>query len=402
MARRYPALVDDSPVDRWAASGAMALTGLPDLPLGPPGGLVHGIERLSGPFAGLDSLALLGERAALMGLWRRGTTSCGGSCRLFPAAQGWVAVSLPRADDMEVVPAWLELEVAPESPPQTWSAVADALLTRDPDELVARAALLGLPVARVGEATGSPAVAPVRLGAGPAWHPADCLVVDLSALWAGPLCGDLLAGAGATVVKVESTRRPDGSRRGPRAFFDLLNGRKQSVALDFGSPEGVRQLRTLLERADIVIEASRPRALEQLGIGAADLVRAHGPQVWISITGYGRRGDSANRVAFGDDAAAAGGLVVWHEETPMFCADAIADPLTGLTAAGACLEALAVGGRWLLDVSMAGVCAGLAGPTLPVSPGLAMADPRARPPAQAAPELGADTKDVLASLALNP
>ena len=85
----------------------------------------------------------------------------------------------------------------------------------------------------------------------------------------------------------------------------------------------------------------------------------------------------------------------------MFCADAIADPLTGLTAAGACLEAMAAGGRWLLDVSMAGVCAGLAGPTLPVAPGLAAADPRARRPVQTAPEFGADTEAVLASLGLN-
>ena len=139
MARRYPAPVDDSPVDRWAASGAMTLTGLPDLPLGPPDGLVQGIDQLAGPFPGLDSLALLGERAALMGLWRRGTTSCGGSCRLLPAARGWVAVSLPRAADMEVVPAWLELDVAPETVPETWSAVADTLVRRDADEVVARA-----------------------------------------------------------------------------------------------------------------------------------------------------------------------------------------------------------------------------------------------------------------------
>ena len=400
MARRYPAPVDDSPVDRWAASGAMALTGLPDLPLGPPSGLVQGIDRLAGPFPGLDGLALLGERAALMGLWRRGTTSCGASCRLLPVASGWVAVSLPRAADMEAVPAWLETEVAPGTGPETWSAVADTVVRRDPDELVARAALLGLPVARVGEATGSPAVAPLSLGPGPARHPAGCLVVDLSALWAGPLCGDLLAGTGATVVKVESTGRPDGARRGPRPFFDLLNGRKQSVALDFGSQDGIRTLRTLLERADVVIEASRPRALEQLGIDAADIVRAGGPQVWIAITGYGRGDDAANRVAFGDDAAGAGGLVVWHEATPMFCADAIADPLTGLTAAGACIEAMTAGGRWLLDVSMAGVCAGLAGPTLAVAPGLAAAAPRARPPVRSAPEFGADTEDVLAGLGL--
>ena len=89
-----------------------------------------------------------------------------------------------------------------------------------------------------------------------------------------------------------------------------------------------------------------------------------------------------------------------HGETPLFCADAIADPLTGLTAAGACLEAMAAGGRWLLDVSMAGVCAGLAGPTLPAPPDLVAAEPRARRPVAAAPELGADTGAVLAGLGL--
>ena len=67
-------------------------------------------------------------------------------------------------------------------------------------------------------------------------------MIDLSALWAGPLCGDLLAGAGATVVKVESTQRPDGARRGAHAFYDLMNGRKRSVALDLHEPQGVRIL----------------------------------------------------------------------------------------------------------------------------------------------------------------
>jgi crotonobetainyl-CoA:carnitine CoA-transferase CaiB-like acyl-CoA transferase len=225
------------------------------------------------------------------------------------------------------------------------------------------------------------------------------IVVDLSALWAGPLCGDLLAGAGATVIKVESPARPDGARRGPPAFFDLLNGRKRSVALDFRHNEGVNGLRALIRRADVVIEASRPRALEQLGLYAADEVRGGGPQIWISITGYGRTDPSA-RVAFGDDAAAGGGLVVWHEGAPMFCADAVADPLTGLTAAHACLEALASGGRWLLDVSMAGVCGDLAGPTLPVPPDVTVAPPRARPVVRPASELGADTAQVLAELGL--
>ena len=57
-------------------------------------------------------------------------------------------------------------------------------------------------------------------------------MVELGSLWAAPLCGSLLAAAGADVVKVESIGRPDGARRGPPAFFDLLNGGKRSVALD--------------------------------------------------------------------------------------------------------------------------------------------------------------------------
>jgi crotonobetainyl-CoA:carnitine CoA-transferase CaiB-like acyl-CoA transferase len=119
--------------------------------------------------------------------------------------------------------------------------------------------------------------------------------------------------------------------------------------------------------------------------------------VWVSITGYGRASD---RVAFGDDAAAAGGLVVWHEGAPLFCADAVADPVTGLTAAAACLDALADGGRWMLDVSMGAVSAALSGPS-PAEPGpAAVADPRARDAVAAAPALGADTADVVAELGL--
>lgn len=388
---------------RWADSGAMALTGLPDHPMGPPAGLVEGIDRVARSFPGVDALALLGERAALMGLWRRGTTSCGGSCRLLQCGDGFMAVSLPRADDVETVPAWLELDVVPESVPAMWSAVASRLQHGDPDSLLKRAHLLGLPAALVGESVGQVGVVRSLLGkASPRPDLTGMVVVDLSALWAGPLCGDLLARAGATIVKVESTQRPDGARRGPAEFFDLLNGRKRSVALDFRSHDGVRILRGLLRHADVVIEASRPRALAQLGLDGPELIRTDGPQVWVSITGYGRAGEAANRVAFGDDAAAAGGLVMWRDGVPLFCADAIADPLTGLTAADACLRALSEGGRWFLDVSMSAVSSAFSGPTLPAPPELAAAPPRARPVETLASPFGADTARVLAEFEIDP
>ena len=62
-------------------------------------------------------------------------------------------------------------------------------------------------------------------------------------------------------------------------------------------------------------------------------------------------------VGFGDDAAVAAGLVAWDEAGPCFCADAAADPATGLLAALAVVDHLAAGGRWLLDVALARVAA---------------------------------------------
>ncbi len=405
MPRRYPALVSlppssISPGKRWATSGLLALTGTRAAPLGPPSALVPGIDKLAGRFASLDQidpLALLGERASFMELSRAGTTSCSGGCRLMAVLDGWVAVSLVRPEDAESMPAWLELPQVPPSDvsPALWSLVAEHVAQRQCDELIARAALLHLPVSALGMSPHRDGVIPIRLGEAPPRPPTNTVVIDLTSLWAGPLCGDLLAREGATVIKVESTARPDGTRRGPKGFFDLLNGGKRSVAFDFRNREDIDLLLKLITASDVVLEGSRPRALEQLGISAADLVAAGGPQVWVSITGYGRDEDNGLRVAFGDDAAVAGGLVSFHGNSPMFCGDAIADPLTGLTAASACLGALETGGRWLLDVAMAPVAATYASPTLPMPPHIIACTPRARVGVAAAPPLGSDTDRIV-------
>ena len=170
-----------------------------------------------------------------------------------------------------------------------------------------------------------------------------------------------------------------------------MNARKRSVALDLHTPAGARALQRLLDHADVVIEASRPRALAQLGIDPLQLV-ASGPRVWVSITGHGYRGEPALRTGFGDDAAVAGGLVVWDGPDPYFCCDAVADPISGLTAAAAVLSALAAGGRWHLDVAMSTVAADMAGPTLPVPADTIAEPPRAPAASHRAPVMGADTE----------
>ena len=200
-------------------------------------------------------------------------------------------------------------------------------------------------------------------------------------MWAGPLCARVLGLAGLRVVKVESTGRPDGARRGHAGFFDWLHGGHESVALDLGSEGGRAALRRLVAQADVVVEASRPRALAQLGIDAEAAVAARPGTTWVSITGYGRSGPGAGRVAFGDDAAVAGGLVAYDAEgLPVFCADAVADPITGLHAAAAALASVAAGGGHLIDVPMAGAVAAACANPAPPAAAVAAPGPGARPP----------------------
>jgi crotonobetainyl-CoA:carnitine CoA-transferase CaiB-like acyl-CoA transferase len=169
-------------------------------------------------------------------------------------------------------------------------------------------------------------------------------------LWAGPLCADLLERRGATVVKVEDPRRPDGGRGQP--LFELLNAGKRPEAIGVDSPALV----DLLRQADVVVTSARPRVFEQLDLQPARFL-GESPTVWVGVTAHGWDGPGRNRVGFGDDAAVAGGLVAWTDHGPAFVADAVADPLCGTLAAAAAVECLAAGGSWFVDVSLAGVAA---------------------------------------------
>jgi len=431
------------PALEWARSGAMALTGFGDgHPVLAPGplascarGAMMALARLAGDdlATDLDGPALLGEHAAIWGFSRRGTTSPSGSCRLVACTDGWIAVNLARPDDIALLPAWLEEDAEAIEPTDPWRGLSRSVRPRDSGALIERARLMGLPVAPVAPPPQCP----------PPWLRIDAcgtarphrdrsrpLVIDLSSLWAGPLCTQLLLACGARVIKVESTARPDGARFGPAAFFDLLNAGKQSAALDFGCPEGRRRLARLLAAADIVVESARPRALAQLGVDARALVASRPGASWLSITGYGRREPEAGWVAFGDDAAAASGLCAAMQGVPpdpgppLFCGDAIADPLTGMHAAVAALASWNSGGGHLLDVPLSATTGHALAfkaedpgstPAAPDAAVRAAGDgfevvaagrvqqvlpPRARTTKSRAPALGADTGAVLRELGI--
>lgn len=258
---------------------------------------------------------------------------------------------------------------------EAWLALESAARAVSAEALAASAQLLGVPAAALpstppgaSESGGAWPWAAVpwlttRIAApSPAARLAGAVVADLSSMWAGPLCAHLLGLAGAKVIKVESPSRPDGARSGDPRFYDWLHAGHHSAAIDFRTESGRAALAALLDVADVVIESSRPRALASLGL-APGMVRHRDGQVWLSITGYGS-GDPG-LVAFGDDAAVAGGLVGRGDDAPVFCADAIADPLTGVCGALAVASSIAAGGGHLIDLPMRATAATFAAAPVP-------------------------------------
>ena len=273
------------------------------------------------------------------------------------AADGVVAVSLARTSDSEAVPAWLELDSSVGAAltevgnhgladAEVWDAVAAGARGRPVAELVERAGWLGLAVGAVARPA-APAAPHTFIDAGPLASGRG-LVLDVSSLWAGPLCASLLGGFGLEVLKMEGPARPDGARYGSPAFYQRLNQGKHEEVVDLGSADGRSRLLALCQQAAVVVDGLRPRVWANWGIDRLEVAENCG-LVWTSITGHGD-----NRAGFGDDAAVSGGL--WLENPsgglPWFVADAAADPVAGLVACRAAGEAMAAGRAGLVEVAM--------------------------------------------------
>ena len=288
--------------------------------------------QLGGPKGGPSALSLVVERAPILGHRGWGAVSAGGSCRILTTADGQIAANLPRVEDQSSVAAWLDAPIEGAD----WASIERAVQQVTSSELLSRAKLLGMPISVVGE-TKVPLGFEYNIGKEIRLKQKP-RVVDLSSMWAGPLCSWYLMRCGAEVTKIESTLRPEKPRNRPDIFYQRLNQGKEIIPLDFSSSIDHELLRNIIRESDIIIEGSRPRALEHLGIDAKEEVERGA--IWCSITGYGRRWNP-HRVGFGDDAAAGANLLAEINGSLWFMGDAIADPITGATAATLVL------GHWL-------------------------------------------------------
>jgi crotonobetainyl-CoA:carnitine CoA-transferase CaiB-like acyl-CoA transferase len=203
-------------------------------------------------------------------------------------------------------------------------------------------------------ASGSAApVAPTRSRVGVGIF-AGLRILEFGSGAAGPLVTRPFVEQGATVVRVESARRPDFLRALPGAnpfgldgspMFVLLNAGKRSVRLDLTKPEGLALARRLVAWADVVTENFAPGVLARLGLDAEEARRARPELVWLSNCLFGQTGPQRHYPGFGGQGAAIAGfnaLTGWPDREALgpyaTITDSLAPRFGALLVAAALLE----------------------------------------------------------------
>lgn len=198
--------------------------------------------------------------------------------------------------------------------------------------------------------------APAKAAASPRRGPlAGVRVIDLAAVWAGPLCSQILADLGADVIKVEAGVRPDMLRFSTRhesatadpwdigGWFHQVNRNKRAITLDLRLERGREVLKDLVARADVVVENFSRRVMGNFGLPYEALSAINPRLVMISMPGFGDRGPYRDYVAFGEIIEAMAGLCSltgYRDGNPLRSAIAFGDPVSGLHGSFAVISAL--------------------------------------------------------------
>jgi len=207
-------------------------------------------------------------------------------------------------------------------------------------------------------------------------------VLDFSWVLAGPLATRLLADLGATVVRIESEKRPDVIRAaGPflageeggdaTALWHNTAAGKYSLELDITSAAGREVVFGLARWADLAYESFSAGALDRLGLGHQALREVNPRLVMVSTSLLGQTGPRARFAGFGNLAAALAGFVEitgWPDRPPAGPFTAYTDYVSPRFAAAAMLAAVdharRTGAGQYLDVSQAEAASHLLAPAL--------------------------------------
>ena len=175
-------------------------------------------------------------------------------------------------------------------------------------------------------------------------------VLDLSRVFAGPLCGMVLADFGAEVIKVEHPGRGDDTRdwgmrigKTETTYYNSMNRNKRSITVDLQTPEGVKIIHDLLPQCDVVIQNFKTGGAEKLGLGYAQLKAIKPDLIYCSVAGYDSSGPEAKRPGYDLVIQGESGLMALNGEAntpPLKFGVAVVDLMTGMYAAQAVLAAL--------------------------------------------------------------
>src|SRR6185503_5954856 len=174
-------------------------------------------------------------------------------------------------------------------------------------------------------------------------------VVDLSRVLAGPFCAQMLADMGADVIKIEAPEGDENRRwpplmpNGLSSNYASVNRGKRAITLNMKSPRAAEVLDRLVRRADVVLHSFLPATAARLGISYERFHAINPRLVFCSITGYGERGDLANKPGYDLMVQAFAGpmsVTGYEEGPPVRTGVSFVDMATGMSAYGAIASAL--------------------------------------------------------------
>lgn len=173
------------------------------------------------------------------------------------------------------------------------------------------------------------------------------LIVALEQAVAAPYASNLLAEAGARVIKIERkegdfARNYDNVLKGESTYFVWLNRGKESLCLNVKKADDKELLLRMLKKADVFIQNLKPGAVDKLGLSYTALKAINPALVMCSISGYGEQGEYANLKAYDLLVQAESGLTavtgIGGESARVGVS--ICDIATGMAAYSAILRAL--------------------------------------------------------------
>jgi formyl-CoA transferase len=137
-------------------------------------------------------------------------------------------------------------------------------------------------------------------------------VLDCASFIAAPAAATVLSDFGADVIKIEPPGSGDPYRNLPNLpgyphcehnFAWMLEARnKKSIALDLSQAEAQAVLYRLVAEADVFITNLPPSVRNKLGITYDHLAHLNERLIYASFTGYGEKGEEANKPGFDSNA----------------------------------------------------------------------------------------------------